>query len=113
MSGFNFKAIIIMFKILKRIFAKQAVDMSEFEKNNPSGFGGERVDFIYDEKFDYSKLDMYQKNHFRRYEFATKNISYNEICGDFACGTGYGSVMLTINASKVIGADLNSKVIKK
>lgn len=77
------------------------------------GFGGERVDFIYDEKFDYSKLDMYQKNHFRRYEFALNNISKEEICGDFACGTGYGSIILSSIASKVIGADLNKKVISE
>lgn len=102
-----------MFEILRRIFTRQTNETSEFERNNPLGFKGERVDFIYDENFDYSKLDMYQKNHFRRYEFALNNISNEEICGDFACGSGYGSVILSKIASKIIGVDLNEKVISE
>lgn len=100
-----------MLSILKKVFEKKSNEISEFERNNPLGFGGERVDFIYNETFDYSKLDMYQKNHYRRYEFALNNITSGEICGDFACGSGYGSVLLSTKANKVVGADLNKKVI--
>lgn len=73
---------------------------------------GERVDFIYNNKINFESLDMYQKSHFRRYEFAVSITNNAEVCGDFACGTGYGSVMLSKNANKVIGADLNGEVIK-
>ena len=100
-----------MLKTIYKLFSNQNVGISEFERNNPLGFGGERVDFLYDENFDFSKLDMYQKNHFRRYEFAFKNIEEGEICGDFACGSGYGSIIISNKASKVIGIDLNRKVI--
>lgn len=102
-----------MLKRLKTLFVQKPTEIYEFEKNNPLGFWGERVDFIYDGQFDYSKLDMYQKNHYRRYEFAMKTISPGEICGDFACGSGYGSVMLSSVAAKVVGADLNKKVISE
>lgn len=102
-----------MLDILKKIFTNKTDEIIEFERNNPLGFGGERVDFIYNETFDYSKLDMYQKNHFRRYEFALKNISTDEICGDFACGAGYGSVILSNLAAYVVGVDLNKKVISE
>jgi len=102
-----------MLERLKKLFVQKPVEISEFEKNNPLGFGGERVDFTYDNQFDYSRLDIYQKNHYRRYEFAMKTISHGEICGDFACGTGYGSVMLSSVAEKVVGADLNKKVISE
>lgn len=101
-----------MIGVLK-YFQKKSKEISEFEKNNPLGFGGERVDFIYDASFDYTRLDMYQKNHYRRYEFAANIISDGEICGDFACGSGYGSVMLSKKATRVVGADLNKKVISK
>jgi 2-polyprenyl-3-methyl-5-hydroxy-6-metoxy-1,4-benzoquinol methylase len=102
-----------MLERLMRLFIQKTDEISEFEKNNPLGFGGERVDFILDEKFDYSKLDIYQKNHYRRYEFAMKGILPGEICGDFACGSGYGSALLSTTASKVIGVDINKKVISE
>jgi 2-polyprenyl-3-methyl-5-hydroxy-6-metoxy-1,4-benzoquinol methylase len=54
---------------------------------------------------------MYQKNHYRRYEFALNNVEKDEICGDFACGTGYGSALISRKALQVIGADINKKVI--
>lgn len=72
---------------------------------------GERVDFIYNKQIDFESLDMYQKSHFRRYEFAVSIVNNTEVCGDFACGTGYGSVMLSKKANNVIGADINGEVI--
>lgn len=73
---------------------------------------GERVDITYKDQINFESLDMYQKSHFKRYEFGLENINENDTCGDFACGTGYGSVMLSKKANKVIGADINSEVIK-
>jgi 2-polyprenyl-3-methyl-5-hydroxy-6-metoxy-1,4-benzoquinol methylase len=73
---------------------------------------GERVDIMYNDQIDFEKLDIYQKSHFRRYEFALSIVDSDETCGDFACGTGYGSVMLSKKASNIIGADLNYEVIR-
>ena len=72
---------------------------------------GERVDIFYSENIDFERLDMYEKSHYKRYEFALKKINAEELCGDFACGTGYGSLMLAAKALKVIGADINERVI--
>jgi 2-polyprenyl-3-methyl-5-hydroxy-6-metoxy-1,4-benzoquinol methylase len=83
----------------------------EFDRNNPLGAGGERVDFIYDDNFNFEKLDVYQKSHYRRYEFALKQVKPGDACGDFACGSGYGSVMLSKIASSVVGIDLDKKVV--
>ncbi|MCO5947660.1 class I SAM-dependent methyltransferase [Mucilaginibacter flavidus] len=81
---------------------------------SPSKFDatGERVDIIYSSKVDFHSLDMYQKSHYKRYEFATSIVKPGDICGDFACGTGYGSIMLARVAQYVIGADINEIVIK-
>jgi glycosyltransferase involved in cell wall biosynthesis/cephalosporin hydroxylase/tetratricopeptide (TPR) repeat protein/cyclopropane fatty-acyl-phospholipid synthase-like methyltransferase len=73
---------------------------------------GERVDILYSGNIAFNQLDMYQKSHYRRYEFAKDLLQPGSCCGDFACGTGYGSVMLAEKAAKVIGADINSKVIE-
>ena len=86
-------------------------ELQEFNKNNPLGDSGERVDFTYSDNLDISKLDIYQQNHIQRYLFAEKIISQGEDCGDFACGTGYGSVIVSKKANSVLGIDLNEKVI--
>jgi 2-polyprenyl-3-methyl-5-hydroxy-6-metoxy-1,4-benzoquinol methylase len=82
-------------------------------KQNKIDNGGERVDIIYDKKLNTGTLDMYQKSHFARYEFAKKHIKKNSVCGDFACGTGYGSVMIAGKAKKVIAVDKDAKVISE
>ncbi len=73
---------------------------------------GERVDILFNEKIDFETLDMFQKSHYKRYEYAIEVIRAGDICGDFACGTGYGSVMLSQKAGGVIGADINAAVVK-
>jgi 2-polyprenyl-3-methyl-5-hydroxy-6-metoxy-1,4-benzoquinol methylase len=73
---------------------------------------GERVDILYNNQTNYEAFDMFQKSHYRRYEFALKVIDKGDVCGDFACGTGYGSVMLAEKGRQITGADLNEKVIK-
>ena len=75
--------------------------------------GGERVDIFYGANLVFDLLDMYQKSHYRRYEFAKSVISPGKIIGDFACGTGYGSIMLSENAQLVIGADIDKDVIEQ
>lgn len=72
---------------------------------------GERVDILYNRHVDFEKMDLYQKSHYRRYEFAQSIITPYDICGDLACGTGYGSAMLSEVANKVIGIDINHEVI--
>lgn len=74
---------------------------------------GERVELIYTKNIDFEKLDVYQKSHFRRYEFAKNHIIKDGVSGDFACGTGYGSAMIAENSKYVIGADIDEKVINK
>lgn len=74
---------------------------------------GERVDINLNERIIFGNLDMYQKSHFKRYEFALKNVDKEDVCGDFACGTGYGTIMLADKARKVTGIDLNKDVISE
>lgn len=97
-------------KVLKKII-KSKNEVYNFNKSNPLGGDGERVDIQLQKAFNFEKLDIYQKNHFRRYEFAKSIIANGDICGDFACGTGYGSVLISDKANKVIGADIDLKVI--
>jgi len=74
---------------------------------------GERVDIVYDKTMDFVSSNMYEQSHYRRYEFARGLLENGWICGDFACGTGYGSMMLAEKAQHVIGIDLNGRVIKQ
>lgn len=83
------------------------------EGNQRLDGNGERVDISFENGLNFNKLDMYQKSHYRRYEFARDYISAGGICVDLACGTGYGSVMLAEKSEKVIGVDINSKVINE
>lgn len=95
-------------------FLKRAVNkIKRVVQTSPSKFDatGERVDILYSKEIDFDSMDMYQKSHFKRYEFSTGVIKPGDICGDFACGTGYGSVMMARIARKVIGADINRPVI--
>tara|TARA_R110002126_G_scaffold81030_1_gene200055 strand:- start:23 stop:766 length:744 start_codon:yes stop_codon:yes gene_type:complete len=101
------KIIILFFK--KRL--GKDIESYNFNKSNPLGGDGERVDIQLHMAFNFDKLDMYQKSHFKRYEFAENIITEGSVCGDFACGTGYGSVLISDKASKVIGADIDEEVI--
>lgn len=74
---------------------------------------GERADIDYNKKNSFNDFDVYQKNHYKRYEFAKNLLSTNDIVGDFACGTGYGTSMLGEKAAKVIGIDIKKRVINK
>ena len=97
-------------KVLKKII-RPNIEIYDFNKSNPLGGDGERVDIQLQRPFNFETLDMYQKNHFRRYEFAKEIVTNGDVCGDFACGTGYGSILISDKASKVVGADLDKEVI--
>lgn len=112
----QFSSMLILFKKvirkIKKTFSKTLAPAAyDFNKSNPLGDNGERVDIQLTENLNFDELDMYQKNHWKRYEFAKESINTNDVCGDFACGTGYGSVLLAEKAKSVTGADLNAKVI--
>lgn len=97
---------------VKKLFSKTSTpEVYDFNKSNPLGDNGERVDIQLTNNLNFDDLDIYQKNHWKRYEFAKEIINSNEVCGDFACGTGYGSILLADKAKSVIGADFNAKVI--
>lgn len=73
---------------------------------------GERVDINYNKQHNPEKFDIYQKSHIKRYEFVQELLNHRDIVGDFACGTGYGTIMLSKKSAKVVGIDINARVIK-
>lgn len=99
--------------MLKYVIKRALKKLKKIIFGNPKRFDstGERVDIIYNKKIDFETLDMFQKSHFKRYEYALDVIAASDICGDFACGTGYGAIMLSKKAASVIGADLNAEVV--
>ncbi len=60
---------------------------------------------------DYEKLTPLQKAHYKRYEFAAAQIE-NDVVADLACGTGYGSLMLSKKCKSVTGHDIDVRTIK-
>lgn len=68
---------------------------------------GERVDIRYRAQIDFDRLDIYQKSHFRRYQFACGMVKPDARVGDLACGTGYGTVMLAAVAGHATGYDIS------
>jgi len=103
-----------LYKILNKIKNAHLVERSNnFDSNNPLGGGGERVDLFYSDDINVNKLDIYQISHLRRYQFANETVPAGILCGDLACGTGYGSVLLSKKDRKVIGIDINVQVIEE
>ena len=70
--------------------------------------GGERVDIVFTSS---SLLDENEKCHLKRYQFASTYIKASDVVADFACGTGYGSAILAEKATRVIGIDIDKKVV--
>lgn len=99
-----------MLSELKRV--KSAIYQFLFVKKRPLESNGERIEIdISKNVINYNKLDFYQKSHYKRYEFALTMLTPAGLTGDFACGSGYGSVMLSKKSTKVIGMDINQYVI--
>jgi 2-polyprenyl-3-methyl-5-hydroxy-6-metoxy-1,4-benzoquinol methylase len=68
---------------------------------------GERVDIRYRAQINFERLDIYQKSHYRRYQFACGRVGPSDRVGDLACGTGYGTVMLASVAGRATGYDIS------
>jgi len=68
---------------------------------------GERVDIHYKGNVEFKKLDMYQKSHYKRYEFACRLLDRDMLVGDLACGTGYGTVMMGNAVRHAYGCDIS------
>ncbi len=47
-----------------------------------------------------------------RYEFALNFINEGDVCLDAVCGSGYGSIILSRKASKVIGIELDNHALE-
>lgn len=73
---------------------------------------GERMDINYYD-MNYNNFNMYQKSHFKRYEMAKKLIKEDYIVADMACGSGYGSMMLSENCKEVHGVDIDEITINE
>lgn len=67
---------------------------------------GERMDINY-YNMNYNFFDIYQKSHYKRYEMAKTQIEKNYVVADMACGSGYGSLMLSENCAEVHGVDID------
>jgi ubiquinone/menaquinone biosynthesis C-methylase UbiE len=53
-----------------------------------------------------------EQRHISRYKFASNFIGSNDKVLDCACGSGYGSAIMSRNGSQVIGVDVNHEAIK-
>jgi 2-polyprenyl-3-methyl-5-hydroxy-6-metoxy-1,4-benzoquinol methylase len=73
---------------------------------------GERMDIDF-YSMDYNGFDGYQKSHYKRYEFATTKLNKEDIVGDMACGSGYGSMMLSKNCKEVQGYDIDEITVNE
>ena len=73
---------------------------------------GERMDINF-YKMDYNSFDMYQKSHYKRYEFVSTLIDKDDVVGDMACGSGYGSIMLSKKCKQVFGYDIDKTTVNE
>ena len=73
------------------------------KNTNSIGFTGERM-------INHTESLMF-KIAFEGYEFANKYVKNKNVL-DFACGSGYGSDLLSRNAAKVLGADIDFETIE-
>jgi SAM-dependent methyltransferase len=71
---------------------------------------GERIDIDLNKEIDFDKLNIFQKIHYRRYSFVEADLSGGTNC-DIACGTGYGTILLSKKSKTIIGYDIDSYVI--
>lgn len=74
--------------------------------------GGERMDINF-HSMNYESFDMYQKSHFKRYEFVKKIINKQDIVADLACGSGYGTMMMSELCDNILGVDICENTINE
>jgi SAM-dependent methyltransferase len=78
--------------------------------------GGERVDIVYTVESIgpwpslWRRMDIYEQTHYSRYVFASYSARSSDACADLACGTGYGSALLSEVCQSVLGVDRNRVV---
>jgi 2-polyprenyl-3-methyl-5-hydroxy-6-metoxy-1,4-benzoquinol methylase len=104
-------------EIIRRIYNKAKRSLNQYKKKRDLSRYGERVDINYN-NINYDFLDLNERAHLNRYLFARDYIKQNSdikllTCGDFACGSGYGSALLAESCYQVIGVDYNRETIKK
>lgn len=97
-----------MLNLLLRIYRRFAAVVSGHSALTENG---ERVDINLKSKPHYALMDMYQKSHYKRYVFAKQFVRPGMACGDFACGSGYGSALLAETAGRVTAVDIKQHVI--
>lgn len=73
---------------------------------------GERMDINF-YNMNYDTFDMYQKSHYKRYELAFDLIEKSDIVADMACGSGYGTMMLSRRAKEAHGFDISQEAINE
>ena len=61
---------------------------------------------------EHSNLSENEQRHIHRYKFATNFIKPNDKVLDGACGSGYGSAILSKNGANVLGIDINHDAIQ-
>ena len=65
------------------------------------------------ERQEINEISPWWGEHLHRYEEVIKSLSGNETILDIACGTGFGTHLLSTNSTgKVYGGDLSSEAIK-
>jgi 2-polyprenyl-3-methyl-5-hydroxy-6-metoxy-1,4-benzoquinol methylase len=74
---------------------------------------GERVEIDANNLPTFAEMNIYQKSHIKRYEFAQQHLHKEDSCADLACGTGYGTVIMSKKCKHVTGVDVDKRVIKK
>ncbi|HEU0081125.1 MAG TPA: class I SAM-dependent methyltransferase, partial [Candidatus Paceibacterota bacterium] len=73
---------------------------------------GERLDMSLRRLPPFEAMSVYERSHFRRYEFACQFVKKGDLCGDFACGTGYGTAMLADKGKGALGIDIDKRVVR-
>ena len=79
---------------------------------------GERVDIVYTVKSGgpwpslWRRMDIYEQAHYSRYVFASYSARASDVCADLACGTGYGSALLSEVCLSILGVDRSSVVVE-
>ena len=72
---------------------------------------GERIDIDMTKQIHFEDLNVFQKIHYTRYQFIANEIEKDKYNLDIACGTGYGTIMLSIVSKFIEGYDIDKFVI--